>query len=599
MSSTRSIARRAAALGASVSLVALGVLAASPAQAATCTVTPTTWPDLQSAFASAPATGAVICLGADITAPQSFVPGADRLSQPNGSNVTFDLNAHSLTIAVDPSSGIDAGIAVDAGNTLTIAATGGGAITISGGSYGAAIGASSSSDLGTVIINGGVIDVSTAIDGAGIGGAQFAPATADGSITINGGTITAKTNNCGPGIGAGEYSTIAADITITGGAINAAGTCGSPGIGGSAQNSSVSGNITITGGVITSTATSAAGIGGGFDAAGANITMSGGDLTASTALLPGGSHGAALGSGSAPPSLPVPSPGTLTLIGAGTPTPTSGTAPYASSPMATVLPGPVGITFTQTTQDGTFTQAPSTRIVFTVAVAPRITTTSLPGGTVAAPYAQTVAASGTGPLTFALANGTALPAGLTLDPATGVLSGTPTTAGSFSFQVRATNIMGSDTRAYALEIAAAPAITTASIPGATAGAAYSQTITATGTGPITFGLANGSALPAGLTLDPTSGVISGTPTASGTFTFVVTATNATGTDSRTYTLTVAAAAATPTPSATSAPAARTGSSTLAVTGTNGALAPLLAGGGALLLVVGAGSLIRARGRRQS
>ncbi len=166
MSSTRSIARRAAALGASISLVALGVLAASPAQAATCTVTPTTWPDLQSAFATAPATGAVICLGADITAPQSFVPGADRLSQPNGSNVTFDLNARSLTIAVDPSSGIDAGIAVDAGNTLTIDATGGGAITISGGSYGAAIGASSSSDLGTVIINGGVIDVSTAIDGA-------------------------------------------------------------------------------------------------------------------------------------------------------------------------------------------------------------------------------------------------------------------------------------------------------------------------------------------------------------------------------------------------------------------------------------------------
>ncbi len=599
MSSTRSIARRAAALGASISLVALGVLAASPAQAAICTVTPTTWPDLQSAFATAPATGAVICLGADITAPQSFVPGADRLSQPNGSDVTFDLNAHSLTIVVDPSSGIDAGIAVDAGNTLTIDATGGGAITISGGSYGAAIGASYGNDLGTVIINGGVIDVSTVIDGAGIGSAQFAPGVDGGSITINGGTITARTNNCGAGIGGGEYYNVGADVTINGGIINAVGTCGSPGIGGSAQGATTGGDITITGGVITSTGTQGAGIGGGFNGAGVNITMSGGDLTASTSLMPGGYNGAALGSGSGPAVGGAPSPGTLTLFGAGIPTPTSGTAPYASSPMATVLPGPVGVTFTQTTQDGTFTQGPSTRIVFAVAVAPQITTASLPGGTVAAPYAQTVAASGTGPITFALANGTALPAGLTLDPATGVLSGTPTTAGSFSFQVRATNIMGADTRTYAFEIAAAPAITTTSIPGATAGAAYSQTITATGTGPVTFALASGSALPAGLTLDPVSGVISGSPTASGTFAFTVAATNAAGTDSRTYTLTVAAAAATPTPSATSAPAARAGSSTLAVTGTNGALAPLLAGGGALMLAVGAGSLVRAHGRRQS
>lgn len=599
MSSTRSIARRAAALGASVSLVALGVLAASPAQAATCTVTPTTWPDLQSAFASAPATGAVICLGADITAPQSFVTGADRLSQPNGSDVTFDLNAHSLTIVVDPSSGIDAGIAVDAGNTLTIDATGGGAVTISGGSYGAAIGASYGNDLGTVIINGGVIDVSTVIDGAGIGSAQFAPGVDGGSITINGGTITARTNNCGAGIGGGEYYNVGADVTINGGIINAVGTCGSPGIGGSAQAATTGGDITITGGVITSTGTQGAGIGGGFNGAGVNITMSGGDLTASTSLTPGGYNGAALGSGSGTAVGGTPPPGTLTLIGAGIPTPTSGTALYASSPMATVLPGPVGVTFTQTTQDGTFTQGPSTRIVFAVAVAPQITTASLPGGTVAAPYAQTVAASGTGPITFALANGTTLPAGLALDPATGALSGTPTAAGLFSFQVRATNIMGSDTKTYSLAIDAAPAIATASVPSATAGAAYSQTITATGTGPITFALANGSTLPAGLALDPATGLISGTPTVSGSFTFTITATNAIGSDSRAYTLAVGASASSPTPTPSPTLSGATGSSTLAVTGGNGAIAPLLAGGGVLLIAVGAGVLIRARRRRHT
>ncbi|WP_295841597.1 Ig domain-containing protein [uncultured Microbacterium sp.] len=595
MSSTRSIARRAAALGVSISLIALGALAASPAQAATCTVTPTTWPDLQAAFATAPATGAVICLGADIT---HLGDGSlnDPLISPAGSNVTFDLNGHSLIVRVGDGSQIGNGwaaIDVSSGKTLTIDATGGGTLTVYTETGAAAIGGSQGEGAGTIIINGGTINASTGYDGAGIGGGQYG--TSAGSVTINGGDVTASTTNCGPGIGSGDNADASAviNVTINGGTVTATGSCGAAGIGGGSDMAGQA-TVTITGGAVVAKATQGAGIGGGRN--GANITISGGDVTASAALNGVGTGaGAAIGtqwSGGG-------NPGTLTLIGTGIPTPTSGANGSALSPTPTVQPGSPGVTFVQTTQDGSATQAPSTRIVFAVAVAPRITTASLPGGTVAAPYAQTVAASGTGPITFALANGTALPAGLTLDPATGVLSGTPTTAGSFSFQGRATNIMGADTRTYALEIAAAPAITTTSIPGATAGAAYSQTITATGTGPVTFALASGSALPAGLTLDPVSGVISGTPTASGAFAFTVTATNATGTDSRTYTLTVAAAAVTPTPSATSAPAARAGSSTLAVTGIDGALAPLLAGGGALLLAVGAGSLVRAHGRRQS
>jgi len=69
---------------------------------------------------------------------------------------------------------------------------------------------------------------------------------------------------------------------------------------------------------------------------------------------------------------------------------------------------------------------------FTVTInsAVTITTTSLPNGTTLTPYSQTISATGgTGALTFATSAGT-VPTGLTLSTS-GVLSGTPTTAGSF------------------------------------------------------------------------------------------------------------------------------------------------------------------------
>lgn len=82
-----------------------------------------------------------------------------------------------------------------------------------------------------------------------------------------------------------------------------------------------------------------------------------------------------------------------------------------------------------------------------------------------------------------------------------------------------------------------PTITTASLPNGTAEAAYSTTLLAEGTAPITWSVTNGS-LPEGLSLDASTGVISGTPTAEGGSTFTVEAANDYGSDSREFTLSI-------------------------------------------------------------
>lgn len=87
-------------------------------------------------------------------------------------------------------------------------------------------------------------------------------------------------------------------------------------------------------------------------------------------------------------------------------------------------------------------------------------------------------------------------------------------------------------------ITIAPTITTESLPDGEVGTAYSQTLTATGDTPITWSVSG--TLPAGLSLDTATGIISGTPTTEKTSTFTVTATNDSGSDSKEYTLTIKA-----------------------------------------------------------
>ena len=87
---------------------------------------------------------------------------------------------------------------------------------------------------------------------------------------------------------------------------------------------------------------------------------------------------------------------------------------------------------------------------------------------------------------------------------------------------------------------AAPSITTDTLPNGKVGEAYSQTLTATGTAPITWSIDGG--LPAGLSLNADTGEISGTPTADGTAKFTVKATNSAGSNTKELSIMIAKAA---------------------------------------------------------
>jgi hypothetical protein len=158
---------------------------------------------------------------------------------------------------------------------------------------------------------------------------------------------------------------------------------------------------------------------------------------------------------------------------------------------------------------------------------PDITTTTLPTGTVGQGYNQMLhATGGVGTLTWTLTGGS-LPAMLSLSP-DGVISGTPTTAGTANFTVTVRDTLNqSDTQALSIVISPAPPpstppdITTTTLPDGIIGQDYSQPIAATGgTGARNWSISAGT-LPDGLKIDGTTGVISGKPTAPGTSPFTV------------------------------------------------------------------------------
>ena len=128
-----------------------------------------------------------------------------------------------------------------------------------------------------------------------------------------------------------------------------------------------------------------------------------------------------------------------------------------------------------------------------------------------------------------------LPPGLTVNAATGVLSGTPTVSGARTLTLRATNAQGTGQKTLTLTIApSAPAITSAGTATGKVGRAFTYTITALYQ-PQHYSVLG---LPAGFQVNAASGVITGTPTKASTVRLTLRATNATGTGTKPLALTV-------------------------------------------------------------
>ncbi|MFP2906244.1 di-heme oxidoredictase family protein [Pyxidicoccus sp. 3LFB2] len=194
--------------------------------------------------------------------------------------------------------------------------------------------------------------------------------------------------------------------------------------------------------------------------------------------------------------------------------------------------GTTRATISATNSSGTDSKA----LVFTIAEAgapPSITSPLTQGGTVGTSLSYFITASNA-PSSYAA---TGLPAGLSVNPASGEISGTPTAAGTSSVVISATNASSTDSKTLVFtiaEAAAPPSITSALTQSGTVGMALSYSITASNA-PSSYAA---TGLPAGLSVNPVSGEISGTPTAAGTTSAIISATNAVGTDSKTLVFTI-------------------------------------------------------------
>ena len=254
---------------------------------------------------------------------------------------------------------------------------------------------------------------------------------------------------------------------------------------------------------------------------------------------------------------------------------TGGVAPYSFAVTAGALPNGLALAsngtlsgtsissgifnFTITATDA-FGQTANLAYSVVVAVPTlALTPTTLPAGTSGNAYNQTITvAGGIAPYTVTL-SGT-LPAGLAFDATSRSFSGTPTQAGSFNVDVTATDSTGGTpatvTTSYTLTIAV-PTLTltpaAGGLPDGIGGVAYQQVFHAgNGVAPYAYAI-GGGALPAGLTLDPTTGALNGVPTVAGSFNFSIRATDSTtgtaGTIVQAYTLALSAPAITISPEA--------------------------------------------------
>jgi uncharacterized repeat protein (TIGR01451 family) len=286
------------------------------------------------------------------------------------------------------------------------------------------------------------------------------------------------------------------------------------------------------------------------------------------------------------PSLnfPAPPPGWTHTVYGDTLTESGGTAPFTWSVSSGSLPAGISLSadgnlsgtptatgtssFTVQVTDAN-SQSATEATSITVSAGVSTTFAAPPGAVVNTAYTDTLTATGgTTPYTWSVNSGS-LPPGITLTSA-GVLAGTPTTAGTYIFTVNVTDANnGIATTSITLVVAATLSLGFPAPPSGMVGLAYTDTLTAAGgTTPYTWSVSTGT-LPAGITLNTSTGILSGTPTLAGTSSFtieVTDATNRTATEATTLTVTAGVLSIT-VPSSAALPSVSPGGTTSAQLGT--------------------------------
>jgi sugar lactone lactonase YvrE len=227
----------------------------------------------------------------------------------------------------------------------------------------------------------------------------------------------------------------------------------------------------------------------------------------------------------------------------------------ATTGVITGVPATAGVYGVSLTATNALGSSPAFTLTLTVNAGPptatqAIANCALMAGTAAAAFRPVTASGGTMPYSFSIAP--ALPSGLVLNTSTGAISGTPAAAlAATTFTVTVTDGSSATSRnTFNLTVngslTTSLAIPSASLVAGTAAGAFTPVTAAGGTGPYAFTIA--PALPAGLTINASTGAITGTPTApSAAAIYAVTVTDNIGaTASKAFSLTVSAVATAPT-----------------------------------------------------